>query len=52
MENNGGVIQAALDLTRDGSTLDASSCTGSRIVVKGNEEKYGLHLRTSDITRP
>ena len=52
MENNGGVIQAALDLTRDGSKLDASSCTGIRIVVKGNEEKYGLHLRTSDITRP
>ena len=52
IENNGGFIQAALDLTEDGRTFDASSYKGIRLVVQGNGEEYGLHLRTSDITRP
>ena len=52
IENNGGFIQAALDLTEDGRTFDASSYKGIRLVVQGNGEEYGLHLRTSDIMRP
>ena len=52
IKNNGGFIQAALDLTEDGRTFDASSYKGIRLVVQGNGEEYGLHLRTSDITRP
>jgi len=52
LENNGGFIQASLDLTEDGSALDASSFKGIRLVVRGNEETYGLHLRTGDVTRP
>jgi len=52
IENNGGFIQAALDLAEDGRTFDASSYKGIRLVVQGNGEEYGLHLRTSDITRP
>ncbi len=52
IDNNGGFIQAALDLTEDRRTFDAASHKGIRLVVQGNGEEYGLHLRTSDITRP
>ena len=52
LENDGGFIQAALDLGPAGDTIDASSFTGVRIAVRGNGEKYSVHLRTSDNTRP
>ena len=48
LENDGGFIQAALDLTHSCETLDASNYTGVRITVCGNGEKYSVHLRTSD----
>lgn len=49
-ENNGGFIQAALTLDEGG--LDASGFTGVRITVRGNGERYSLHLRTPDTKRP
>ncbi len=49
LENNGGFIQAALDL-RD--KIDASGYTGIRLVARGNNEKYALHLRTPDNMLP
>ncbi len=52
LENDGGFIQAALDLTSPGETLDASGFTGVRIIVRGNGEKYSVHLRTPDNVRP
>ena len=52
LENNGGFIQAALDLASSGNTIDASGFTGVRIVVRGNGEKYSVHLRTPDNIRP
>ncbi|MBT5499040.1 MAG: CIA30 family protein [Alphaproteobacteria bacterium] len=52
LENGGGFIQAALDLAPAGDTIDASSFTGVRIVVRGNGEKYSIHLRTPDNLRP
>ena len=52
LENDGGFIQAALDLAPPGETLDASGFTGVRIVVRGNGEKYSVHLRTPDNVRP
>ncbi len=52
LENNGGFIQASLDLAEDGRTLDVSSFKGIRLIVRGNDEQYGLHLRTKDVTRP
>ncbi|MGB0555443.1 MAG: CIA30 family protein [Alphaproteobacteria bacterium] len=52
LENDGGFIQAALDLAPAGDTIDASSFTGVRIVVRGNGEKYSIHLRTPDNLRP
>jgi hypothetical protein len=60
LENNGGFVQAALDLQPHGDspgeylgdTLDASGYTGLRLCVRGNCEQYSLHLRTPDNVRP
>lgn len=52
LENNGGFIQASLALGTDGSTFDASAFTGIRLTVRGNGERYGVHLRTPDNVRP
>ena len=52
LENDGGFIQAALDLAPAGDTANASGFTGVRIVVRGNGEKYSIHLRTPDNLRP
>jgi hypothetical protein len=52
LENNGGFIQAALDLAPAGQTRDASAFTGVLLVVRGNGEHYGVHLRTPACVRP
>jgi hypothetical protein len=52
LENDGGFIQAALDLGPAGDAIDASGFTGVHIVVRGNGEKYSIHLRTPDNVRP
>jgi len=52
LDNNGGFIQAALDLAPPGQTLDASGYAGIRLVVRGNSQQYSLHLRTPDAVRP
>ena len=52
LENNGGFIQAGLDLAPDGRFLDASAFTGLRLLVSGNGEQYSIHLRTPDNRRP
>ena len=51
LENNGGFIQMALDLSPDG-VLDASAYTGLRLLIQGNGERYNVHLRTPDTERP
>lgn len=52
LENNGGFVQMALDLAPDGGDVDASGWTGLEVDVVGNGQDYGLHLRTSDLSRP
>lgn len=47
LENNGGFVQASLDLANN-ELLDASAYAGFEIEVFGNGEKYNLHVRTSD----
>lgn len=47
LENNGGFVQACLDLSESGF-LDASDYSGIEIDVLGNGEIYNLHLRTQD----
>ena len=43
LENNGGFIQMALDLDPAGAAVDARGFTGLEILVRGNDEDYGLH---------
>ena len=52
LENGGGFIQASLDLAPSGQTFDASHFSGVRLMVRGNEEQYSVHLRTSANVRP
>lgn len=52
LENNGGFIQAALDLSPSGEPFDASGYRGLRLVVRGNGEQYSIHLRSPDSIRP
>jgi hypothetical protein len=47
LENNGGFVQLATDLG-----LDASPYSHLQLVVRGNGETYGCHLRTADVVRP
>jgi hypothetical protein len=50
-ENNGGFIQAALDIEKT-AAADASAYTGMVMDVYGNDEAYNLHLRTGDLWLP
>jgi hypothetical protein len=52
LENNGGFAQISLDLAPDGQAVDVSAWSGLELDVFGNGEEYGVHLRTSDLTRP
>ena len=51
VENNGGFIQAAIDLSTKGE-FDASGYTGIFVDVYGINESYNIHLRTSEIQKP
>lgn len=51
LENNGGFVQASLDLKGTGAG-DASGFRGVLLEVCGNGEAYNLHLRTADTRRP
>ncbi|MEM8876528.1 MAG: CIA30 family protein [Pseudomonadota bacterium] len=52
LENNGGFVQIATDLSSDGQSIDASAWSGIEIDVWGNGERYNIHLRTDDVSRP
>lgn len=52
LENNGGFVQMALDLAPDREVVDASRWEGIELDVMGNDEVYGVHLRTDAIARP
>lgn len=52
LENNGGFVQIARDLSPDGDVVDASLWRGIELDVFGNGEMYGVHLRTEATTRP
>jgi hypothetical protein len=52
LENNGGFVQIALDLSPDGGVVDASAWSGIELDVFGTGEGYGAHLRTDALTRP
>jgi hypothetical protein len=52
LENDGGFLQMALDLDPGGGPVDASVWRGLRLLVRGNGETYGVHLRTTAVIRP
>jgi hypothetical protein len=52
LDNGGGFVQAALDMHPSSDTIDVSSYTGVRLIVRGNGESYSVHLRTPDNVRP
>lgn len=52
LENEGGFVQASLDLAQEKDGLNASGYAGIRLVARGNGEKYSVHLRTPDNVRP
>lgn len=51
LDNNGGFVQMAFDLSEDG-VFDASAYDGIWLELKGNGERYDLRLRTDELTRP
>jgi hypothetical protein len=51
LENNGGFVQAALDIKGTGAS-DASAYTGLLLEVYGNDQEYNLHLRSDDVWLP
>lgn len=52
LENNGGFVQASLDLSPTAQVVDASGWDGIAIDMFGNGEDYGVHLRTDYLARP
>jgi hypothetical protein len=52
LANNGGFVQASLDLAAQGGTLDARGWTGLELEVLGDGGSYKLHLKTADLPRP
>ena len=51
LKNNGGFIQAALDVAST-SAANASAYQGIVLEVYGNNEEYNLHLRSKDVWLP
>lgn len=51
LENNGGFLQASLDLSPTAHVVDASGWDGIAIDVFGNGEVYNVHLRTDYLER-
>jgi hypothetical protein len=49
LENNGGFVQASLDLAVP-NFLDATGHQGIEFEVRGNNQTYNMHLRTADTT--
>ncbi len=52
LENNGGFVQIALDLSPDGGAVDANAWSGVELDVFGDGAEYGVHLRTDGLARP
>ncbi len=50
-DNNGGFVQIALDLVKD-EPFDASAYAGVEFSVSGNNERYNVHFRTTDLWLP
>lgn len=52
LDQDGGFVQMAFDLTESGIPFDASVWAGIELDVLGNGEVYELRLRTTRLSRP
>jgi hypothetical protein len=52
LANNGGFVQMALDLAPGGGPIDARGYAGLAVTLRGDGGEYGVHLRTTAVTRP
>jgi hypothetical protein len=52
LANNGGFIQVALPLERQGKLFDAARFNGVRIWARGNGQTYAVHLRSKHTRLP
>lgn len=52
LDNNGGFIQMAFDLRKNGSGINVSEWDGIELTVCGNDQNYDIRLRTDQLTRP
>ena len=52
LENNGGFIQARLNLNRGQKYFNAAFFDGIQLNAKGNSEEYAIHFRTADTLLP
>jgi hypothetical protein len=52
LENRGGFLQAAVDISRSGEAFDAAAYRGVLLDVYGNDESYNVHLRSSNVRLP
>ncbi|MFY9210145.1 MAG: CIA30 family protein [Aestuariivita sp.] len=52
LENNGGFVQMAANLNRQGGLVDASKFLGVTFRMRGNGERYDIRLRTDALMRP
>jgi hypothetical protein len=51
LENNGGFLQMALDISVNGESIDASMFSGLQFIARGKRQRYSVHLRTDDVER-
>jgi hypothetical protein len=51
LENRGGFVQAALDITPQ-TAAEAPEYSGILLEINGNAEEYNVHLRTTDAWLP
>jgi peptide methionine sulfoxide reductase msrA/msrB len=52
LDNNGGFIQARTNLNPKGRSFDARRFVGIKLRVKGNNQQYAVHMRTSQTRLP
>ncbi|MCF7984238.1 MAG: CIA30 family protein [Thiohalocapsa sp.] len=52
LANNGGFVQVTLDLAAEGEYFDAGRFDGLRLIVRGNGERYNVHLKTAATSLP
>lgn len=48
-DHGGGFVQMALGFASAGEAFDASAYRGIELLVHGNDERYNVHIRTTDV---